>query len=115
MGALVKGGALTKIAFAPVAPGPAEVRRARAHTHTHTLSARARLGKRSPSVAVSRGLRGSSTTLFCAPLQVRVRVLFCGMCHSDCHKIDDDWHDHVKYPMVRSGEDARVNIILLRL
>ena len=33
--------------------------------------------------------------------QVRVRVLFCGMCHSDCHKIDDDWHDHVKYPMVR--------------
>jgi len=36
MGALVKGGALTKIAFAPVAPGPAEVRRARAHTHTHT-------------------------------------------------------------------------------
>ena len=31
-------------------------------------------------------------------------MLYCGMCHSDCHKIDDDWKDHVAYPMVPGHE-----------
>lgn len=95
MGALVKGGALTKIAFAPVAPGPAEVR-------CVALRARARHAKRwRGRVSRSSSTCAAPPFLPCARLQVRVRVLFCGMCHSDCHKIDDDWHDHVKYPMVR--------------
>ena len=28
----------------------------------------------------------------------------CGMCHSDIHKVEDDWRDHVKYPMVPGHE-----------
>jgi uncharacterized zinc-type alcohol dehydrogenase-like protein len=36
--------------------------------------------------------------------EVRVKVAYCGMCHSDVHKIDDDWADHVAYPMVPGHE-----------
>ena len=97
MGALVKGGELTKIAFAPVAPGAAEVRRAR----SRALARRAALRRVWPRVSPPRPLPFARR-----PAQVRVRVLFCGMCHSDCHKIDDDWHDHVKYPMVRACAQA---------
>jgi len=36
--------------------------------------------------------------------EVRVKVAYCGMCHSDVHKIDDDWKDQVAYPMVPGHE-----------
>jgi alcohol dehydrogenase (NADP+) len=37
-------------------------------------------------------------------VQVFVDVLYCGMCHSDLHKVCDDWDDFVKYPMVPGHE-----------
>lgn len=36
--------------------------------------------------------------------EVFVDILFCGMCHSDLHKVCDDWKDFNKYPMVPGHE-----------
>ena len=28
-------------------------------------------------------------------------ILYCGMCHTDLHKVCNDWDDFKRYPMVR--------------
>ena len=37
-------------------------------------------------------------------LDVFVDVTHCGMCHSDLHKVLDEWHDACRYPMVPGHE-----------
>ena len=37
------------------------------------------------------------------PLDVLVKILYCGICHSDKHHLDNDWDDS-KYPMVPGHE-----------
>lgn len=36
--------------------------------------------------------------------EVFVDVKYCGMCHSDIHKVENDWKDAVSYPMVPGHE-----------
>ncbi|OII78268.1 zinc-binding dehydrogenase family protein [Cryptosporidium andersoni] len=34
---------------------------------------------------------------------VKIRVLYCGICHSDVHQVNNDWHDGI-FPMVPGHE-----------
>jgi D-arabinose 1-dehydrogenase-like Zn-dependent alcohol dehydrogenase len=36
--------------------------------------------------------------------EVFVDIKYCGMCHSDVHKVTNEWHDAVAYPMVPGHE-----------
>lgn len=36
--------------------------------------------------------------------EVFVDIKFCGMCHSDVHKVANEWKDAVAYPMVPGHE-----------
>jgi hypothetical protein len=79
---------------------------------THTLYALQRLiGHSAPSqYAMGALIKGHKLDLIpfsAEPMgenEVFVDILFCGMCHSDLHKVCDDWKDFNKYPMVPGHE-----------
>ena len=82
MGALVKGPKLDLIPFKAEALGDNEVR--------------ARAGGAICVADVFDVIRVASRQVF-------VDVKYCGMCHSDLHKVCNDWDDFKAYPMVRVG------------
>jgi alcohol dehydrogenase (NADP+) len=40
-----------------------------------------------------------------APDEVLVKVWYCGICHTDVHQIDNDWHSETSfYPFIPGHE-----------
>jgi len=46
----------------------------------------------------------------CGPLDVRVKILYSGVCHSDVHQIRSEWDQNTFYPMVPGHEGAGIVI-----
>jgi len=44
----------------------------------------------------------------CGPLDVRIKILYSGICHSDLHQIRAEWEQNVWYPMVPGHEGAGI-------
>jgi len=44
----------------------------------------------------------------CGPLDVKVKILYSGICHSDLHQIRGEWEQSVMYPMVAGHEGAGI-------
>jgi len=41
------------------------------------------------------------------PEDVKIKILFCGICHTDLHKVCNEWGDS-KYPLVLGHEIVEV-------